>query len=132
MKTNMAFCAISLFIIAIFMNQGSIVDDSSYDSHANGIFNLSCTLKASRGQCRVKLENQGRSCLIFYLLLLQAGDIEANPGPPKYPCGICNKNVGWNSKSIQCDGCNIWFHAKCAKIGPGTFRAAPGGTVYHQ
>ena len=32
------------------------------------------------------------------------GGVEMNPEPPKYPCGICNKNVNWNTKAIQCDG----------------------------
>ena len=25
------------------------------------------------------------------------GDVEMNPGPPKYPCGICSKNVNWHA-----------------------------------
>lgn len=58
---------------------------------------------------------------VVYLLILQAGDVQVHSGPPKYPCGICDKNVGWNAKAIQCDGCNVWYHSKCANIGPRTY-----------
>ena len=50
------------------------------------------------------------------------GDVEMNPRPPNYPCEICNKNVNWNAKAIQCDGCDVWFHARYANIGPETFK----------
>lgn len=60
--------------------------------------------------------------IILFILIAQSGDIETNPGPnTKYPCGICAKNVAWNAKAIQCDGCNIWFHSRCANIGPRSF-----------
>ena len=61
--------------------------------------------------------------MILYLLILQCGDVEAQPGPRevKFPCGICSKNVGWNAKAIQCDGCDIWYHSKCTNISPKTF-----------
>ena len=35
---------------------------------------------------------------------------------PKYPCGICSKNVGKRMKSVQCDLCNFWNHIKCDGI----------------
>ncbi|KAK6191217.1 hypothetical protein SNE40_002954 [Patella caerulea] len=66
---------------------------------------------------------------MIYLLILQSGDIEANPGPVKYPCGICNRNVAWNAKAIQCDGCDIWYHAKCADIGPDSYKALTNSSV---
>ena len=52
------------------------------------------------------------------LILLISGDIQLNPGPkttkaPKYPCGICNKNVNSNQKAIECEHCLTWFHTKC-------------------
>ncbi|CAC5390337.1 MLL1 [Mytilus coruscus] len=28
------------------------------------------------------------------------------------------KKVAWNAKAIQCDGCDIWIHSKCANIVP--------------
>ena len=44
--------------------------------------------------------------------LLEAGDIEPNPGP-KWPCGFCNKevkNTGW---SIKCVDCLQYIHREC-------------------
>ena len=50
---------------------------------------------------------------ITTLKLALANDIETNPGPTKYPCGICSKKVGWNRPAIACDNCNFWFHKDC-------------------
>ena len=49
------------------------------------------------------------------LLLNISGDIHQNPGPrpPKYPCGICKKACGNNTKAVACDSCNIWYHTRC-------------------
>ena len=35
-----------------------------------------------------------------YLLIESGGDILVNPGPPKHPCGLCNKAVRSNQKAI--------------------------------
>ena len=35
---------------------------------------------------------------------------------PKYPCGICAKNVNLRHKATQCDSCNFWNHIKCDQI----------------
>ena len=35
----------------------------------------------------------------FIILLLLSGDIASNPGPVKFPCGICNKPVRKNQRS---------------------------------
>ena len=64
-------------------------------------------------------------CLYSYLyqqtLILQAGDVETNPGPraPRFPCGECNKacsSYRGAKASILCDTCNSWFHADCIGI----------------
>lgn len=64
--------------------------------------------------------NSPKSILFLYLLILQAGDIQTHPGPTsvKYPCGICNENVNWNARALQCDGCDIWYHTKCTNVDP--------------
>ena len=56
-----------------------------------------------------------QSLLVMYLILLQAGDLELNPGPraPKFPCGLCGKAVTWKNGGPQCDGCDVWYHQKC-------------------
>ena len=46
--------------------------------------------------------------------LLLNGNVETNPGPQyKYPCGDCAKPVKCSQKGIQCDMCDIWYHARC-------------------
>ena len=61
------------------------------------------------------------TCVLFYLLIMQSEDVEVNPGPAKYPCGICDRNVGWNAEAMQCDSCDIWYHTERANIGPDSF-----------
>jgi len=59
--------------------------------------------------------------LLIYLILLQAGDIEMNPGPSicdandesTFACNICCRNVSWSVDAVQCDGCNQWVHRDC-------------------
>ena len=40
---------------------------------------------------------------------------------PKYPCGICHKNV--NEKGIFCNNCNFWQHIKCNGISASEYEA---------
>ena len=47
------------------------------------------------------------------LLLILAGDVEANPGHTYAKCGICTKRVLKRNKAIQFDECDLWIHAKC-------------------
>ena len=60
-------------------------------------------------------------------LLLQAGDIQVNTGPPKhryvpkYPCGVCEKACKWGTCCIQCEGCETWFHKDCENINTAVF-----------
>ena len=57
-----------------------------------------------------------KSC--FIILLLLSGDIASNPGPVKFPCGICNKPVRKKSTlgGIQCEDCIMWHHIKCIDL----------------
>ena len=72
-----------------------------------------------------RFTNKGWYEVLFVVLLVDTTIwwCWGQPPGPKYPCGICSKNVGWNGKNIQCDGCDIWYHAKCANIGPDSFKA---------
>ena len=48
------------------------------------------------------------------ILILLSGDVELNPGPTKYPCGICQKACRWGQNAIACDSCGEWYHTSCA------------------
>ena len=52
------------------------------------------------------------------LLLLLGGDIHCNPGPVRYPCGVCRRSVACTHKGLQCDACINWFHIKCVAVTP--------------
>lgn len=49
-------------------------------------------------------------------ILLQCGDINLNPGPVKYPCGVCEKAVASNHRAINCDECESRLHIKCIAL----------------
>lgn len=54
-------------------------------------------------------------------VLIISGDIALNPGPPKYPCGECYKPVAKTHRAVLCEGCNYWWHIKCASISPSEY-----------
>ena len=58
-------------------------------------------------------KHRGSCQLLLSSILLLCGDIQKNPGPPKYPCGLCRKSVKRNQRAIECDECSEWFHTKC-------------------
>ena len=35
----------------------------------------------------------------------------------KWPCGVCNGNVG--SNSLECKGCDRWIHGRCSEVNKG-------------
>ena len=39
-----------------------------------------------------------------------------NPGPNKYPCGICDRPVAKNHRGLECDECGYWVHIKCGDV----------------
>ena len=60
----------------------------------------------------VQSRNNNKNAVQFlFSLLLLGGDIQSNPGPVKYPCGICERPVKYNQRGIQCDFCNKWHHS---------------------
>ena len=70
--------------------------------------------------------------LLLHLILLQAGDLETNPGPPKkcstgkgrkckskepeFPCALCSEEVTWTADALQCEGCDYWLHKECMNM----------------
>ena len=55
--------------------------------------------------------------VLLSCLMLLCGVNLKNPGPSyRFPCGSCNKPCKSNQKAIFCDGCSIWFHAKCQNL----------------
>jgi hypothetical protein len=66
-----------------------------------------------RAYTNTRLSNTGMLLYISALLIIQAADIETNPGPVKYPCQVCDKAVRWNQKAVACDNCDMWHHVNC-------------------
>ena len=57
-----------------------------------------------------------RAGILNYLILLVCGDIHLNPGPARYPCGVCGKCVWSYQKGLLCDSCDLWFHTQCVQV----------------
>ena len=121
-------CSLLVLILAVtktYNKYESVINVGCSELSSLSDFKLTFCSLISRPnqQCRMNMKNSVGTCVMFYFLIMQSGDIELNCCPTKYPCGICNnKNVDWNAKSIQCDSCYIWFHAKCGNIGPESFK----------
>ena len=50
------------------------------------------------------------------LLLALAGDVHPNPGPSRYPCSVCFKNVTSQGTSYLCTRCSHWAHSRCSGL----------------
>ena len=50
------------------------------------------------------------------LLLAVAGDVYPNPGPSRYPCSVCFKDVTSQGTSYQCTRCSHWVHSRCSGL----------------
>ena len=74
---------------------------------------LQCKRRTRSATANPVPRDRDQSCL---LLIICAGDVEMNPGPGKFPRGVCDKPVRGNQKGIQCDNCNIWFHCRCISM----------------
>ena len=88
-------CSCNIYYCYIPFKPGFLYESKDDIPTKNSLLNFSISLKTLKGQCRLQIKGEMKSCLLFYLLILQSGDVEVNLGP-KYPCGICSKNVGWN------------------------------------
>ena len=56
------------------------------------------------------------------MFLLLSGDIDLNPGPIKFPCGICQKAVRDGMRAVCCDECDVWYHVKCYSISTAVYK----------
>ena len=65
-------------------------------------------------------------------LLFVCGDISLNPGPIRYPCGVCNRpvakngSVAKNHRTVLCEACYLWHHIKCESISPTEYASLSG------
>ena len=50
------------------------------------------------------------------LLLALAGDVHPNPGPSRYPCSVCFKNVTSQGTSYLCTRCSHWVNSICSGL----------------
>ena len=65
-----------------------------------------------------------QTMLLVYITLLQAGDLETNPGPTDtssnnttvFPCALCEAHVNWSADALQCEGCDQWLHRHCINM----------------
>ena len=117
MKQNDRFCS----------KQGLVRNEDNNLQHFMVTVSESKLLKK-----RLHINITCKSAIYLYMLILQTGDIQIQPGPTyiKYPCGICSKNVNWNAKALQCDGCDIWYHTKCSNVPPHIYKALLKVTTY--
>ena len=57
---------------------------------------------------------------LVMVILLLSGDVLLIPGPPsrtpKYPCGVCSKNVNSKYMAMECEDCFTWYHMKCVNM----------------
>ena len=74
-------------------------------------------------QAYAKYRETSTCTVILFILLLLCGDIESNPGPVQFPCGVCEKDVRDNQRAISCDGCDTWWHFKCITMSNITYKA---------
>lgn len=70
----------------------------------------------------ISSQDQDNKKLFTLLLLVLAGDIETNPGPPpKHPCSICHRAVKQNDNALLCDQCETFTHKRCLKMNSITY-----------
>ena len=50
------------------------------------------------------------------LLLALASDVHPNPGPQRYPCSVCFKNVTSQGTSYLCTRWSHWVHSRCSGL----------------
>lgn len=70
------------------------------------------------------------SLYLSLLLLANACDVEANPGPrTKYPCQICERAVTWKQRGVACDDCQCWYHVDCMHMSTPIYHALANSNI---
>ena len=77
---------------------------------------VSLARKSRGGRGRWKFHDRRSTGAVVAVLLLCAGDVELNPGPTRYPCTVCGKNVTEKQQGIECTKCEKWSHAQCCGV----------------
>ena len=62
-----------------------------------------------------KYPDYTNSTNVYNILLLQAGDIETNPGDA-VKCPICSRTIAVNHRSVVCGTCRSSYHIKCGNV----------------
>ncbi|KAK3102607.1 hypothetical protein FSP39_012613 [Pinctada imbricata] len=120
-------CLISAFN-SFETSSTSITNKSNTDDVVMSLIKHSVCLVNQRKFRSINYLRRSKNHALLYLsfiLLLNASDIETNPGPrtPKYPCQICNKAVTWKQKGVACDDCQKWYHASCMQMSTQVYMA---------
>ena len=53
---------------------------------------------------------------VLLLIIIMGGDVQPNPGPVRYPCGMCSRPVASNHRGLECDECGYWVHIRCGSV----------------
>ncbi|XP_072018627.1 uncharacterized protein [Amphiura filiformis] len=57
-----------------------------------------------------------KNATMLLLIILLGGDVQLNPGPTKFPCGICDRPVAKSHRGLECDECGFWVHIRCGDV----------------
>ena len=91
----------------------TVVDKGGFPTHLS---NRLMKQQKRASKCIIPFKNCSIKSFVIQVLLLLSGDISLNPGPARYPCGLCEKPVHSNQHGLQCDDCNIWTHRTCLSM----------------
>ena len=128
MAAGCKFLLLCLWVFSRLTNLSD--DDKQVQGDARNVFLMSGQLLPLRSSSVAAICTFKKSALLrpwqryrpalipplCYWLLLLAGDVEANPGPVKFPCGSCSRPVKVNQAGVQCDVCDYWLHKQCISM----------------
>jgi hypothetical protein len=122
-----------MLLISIYNQHEEYTNEEYTNSLSNRIMNTSLVSNIEdfigyRKPSTVKHTNhRGHHTLLYlsFLLLLNASDVETNPGPraPKHPRQICKSAVTWKQRGVARDDCSQWYHAECKHITSPVYKA---------